>query len=93
MQDKIRSHIDRNIGSRAPILEDKYNIPYLEAAILETLRIMSNVPLLLPHKTTRDVEFEGYHIPQNTQVSVVIEVIESKNSHFVFIHKITQLYS
>lgn len=73
MQDKIRYDIDRNIGSRVPRLEDKSNIPYLEAAILETLRIMSNVPLFLPHKTTTDVEFEGYNIPRNTQVNVVIQ--------------------
>ena len=68
VQEMLHQELDRVIGPhRSPGLEDKENLPYLEATITETLRI-SSVGAFAPHKTTVDTTLQGYHIPRNTTV-------------------------
>lgn len=41
---------------------------YTEAVMLEVFRRSSIVPFGVFHKTTQDVEFQGYTIPEGTSV-------------------------
>ncbi len=41
-------------------------MPYSEAVISEILRITSAAPITVPHTTTSDLVFHGYHIPIGT---------------------------
>ncbi|KAJ8025847.1 Cytochrome P450 2D15 [Holothuria leucospilota] len=51
-----------------PSYADRSKFPYLQAFILETMR-MSNVgPLGVPHQTERALEFFGYDFPKDTLV-------------------------
>ena len=69
VQQMLHQELDQVIGpDRLPGLEDKKNLPYLEATITETLRISSLVPLSVPHKTTVDTTLQGYSIPKGTTV-------------------------
>ncbi|XP_020896628.2 steroid 17-alpha-hydroxylase/17,20 lyase [Exaiptasia diaphana] len=71
IQDKLHAELDRVVGrdpKTAPTIKDRENLPYLEASILETMRMASPVPLAVPHKTTRDTTVQGYSIPKNTTV-------------------------
>ena len=43
-------------------------MPYVEACILEIMRLSSLAPFGIAHGTTADVEFKGYRIPKNTLV-------------------------
>ena len=70
VQHRIQIQIDHMIGQRMPKLSDRGSLPLVEAAILETLRYQSIVPLLIPHMTTCDVEFHGYSFPKGTQVDI-----------------------
>ena len=64
----IKSWI-KSIGpDRLPELDDKKNLPHLEATITETLSLSSLVPLSIPHKTTLDTTLQGYSIPKGTTV-------------------------
>ena len=68
---KLHQELDHVFGAeRLPELEDKKNLPYLEATIPETLRITSLGPLAIPHKTTVDTTLQGYNIPKNTTVLI-----------------------
>lgn len=44
-------------------------MPYTEATIEETQRILTLLPLLV-HKTMSDVEIGGYWIPKDTGVGI-----------------------
>lgn len=44
-------------------------LPYLEAVISEVIRINSIAPLTAPHRTTEDVEINGYTIPKVSALS------------------------
>ncbi|KAL9961429.1 hypothetical protein ACROYT_G030367 [Oculina patagonica] len=69
VQQKLHQELDQVIGpDRLPELEDKKNLPYLEATITETLRLSSVGPLAIPHKATVDTTLQGYSIPKGTTV-------------------------
>ena len=66
---KIIAEVDTIIGnSRPPSLEDRRNMPYTEAFLLEVHRYTSEVPLGVPHMCQKDVVFEGYDIKKGSIV-------------------------
>ncbi|PVD36530.1 hypothetical protein C0Q70_03515 [Pomacea canaliculata] len=63
---KIQQEIDSTVEHRAPSLDDRRSCPFTEAAILEVIRITSNVPLGVWHETREDIVTDGYCIPRGT---------------------------
>ncbi|GAB6030774.1 hypothetical protein CHUAL_007622 [Chamberlinius hualienensis] len=69
IQQKVQNEIDRVIGrERQPSYNDRLNMPYTEAIILEVHRIVSLIPLSLPHRNVKEVTMRGYVIPKNTMI-------------------------
>lgn len=67
--EKIYNEISENIGlERPPSMQDRPRLRYLQAVILETLRIGNVVPLSLIHKSTEDAFIGGYFIPKNSMI-------------------------
>ena len=58
------------VCSRAgvPDYTQRDELPLLQASVQELLRLISHVPLSLPHYTTEDTQLQNYTVPQNTQV-------------------------
>ena len=67
-QTKAQKNIDNVLGVNLPRLTDRSKLPYVEAAILETLRLGVIVPMSGPQAATHDVKFQGYIIPKETTV-------------------------
>ncbi|XP_077998359.1 cytochrome P450 2U1-like [Glandiceps talaboti] len=71
VQRKVQEEIDRVVGrDRLPHWEDRLQMPYTEATILEFQRVNPVLPLAVPHATTENVEFRGYSIPKGTMVFI-----------------------
>ncbi|MEW8545250.1 MAG: cytochrome P450 [Candidatus Thiodiazotropha sp.] len=69
LEAKLHFEIDDVIGkTRAPSLEDRSKMPYLEATIMEALRLANVAPLAVPHSVADDVIFKGYLIPKDTTI-------------------------
>ncbi|XP_073713849.1 cytochrome P450 2K1-like [Misgurnus anguillicaudatus] len=68
IQDQVQEEIDKVIGERQPVTEDRKNLPYTDAVIHETQRLANIVPMSLPHMTSCDVNFNGYFIKKGTCV-------------------------
>ncbi len=68
IQDKAYEEIVRVIGKRDPKLEDRQNMSFVEAIILEAHRYISLVQVLVPHYCTSDSELSGYLIPEGTMI-------------------------
>ena len=65
IQRKAYDEIDRVVGkNRLPEIEDRDNLPYIDAIVKEALRWHPVAPMAFPHMTTEDDFFNGYLIPK-----------------------------
>ncbi|KAG8228077.1 hypothetical protein J437_LFUL009049, partial [Ladona fulva] len=65
VQAKMHEELDRVIGKdRFPTLDDKPNLPYVNAVLLEILRYCNVVPMTVPHRCLKSTEFRGYTITE-----------------------------
>nr|KAG5689355.1 hypothetical protein BaRGS_019729 [Batillaria attramentaria] len=64
----IQAEVDRVVGSREPRLEDRPRCSYTEAAILESMRFLTLLPLGVSHKARDEVQFRGFTIPKGTLI-------------------------
>nr|GLL19406.1 cytochrome P450 81E8-like [Ipomoea trifida] len=71
VMDKARAEIDNLVGQeRAIEEEDLPKLKYLQNIILETFRLFSSAPLLVPHCSSDDCKIGGYDIPRGTMLLV-----------------------
>ncbi|XP_041942129.1 cytochrome P450 2K1-like [Alosa sapidissima] len=68
IQDRVQEEIDRVIGGRQPVVEDRKSLPFVDAVIHETQRLANIVPMSIPHTTSCDVHFQGFFIKKGTTV-------------------------
>ncbi|KAK7099993.1 steroid 17-alpha-hydroxylase/17,20 lyase-like [Littorina saxatilis] len=64
----IQEEIDRAVGQRTPTLDDRKNLHFTEATLLEVLRFMRIFPLGLPHVVSQDIHVRGYRIPKHAVI-------------------------
>ncbi|TDL20318.1 cytochrome P450 [Rickenella mellea] len=71
IQKKAQEQIDSVVGrDRLPEFSDRVSLPYVEAIIKETLRWQPAGPMGVPHQTTADDEYKGYHIPKGAMILI-----------------------
>ncbi|XP_038150207.1 cytochrome P450 2K1-like [Cyprinodon tularosa] len=68
IQEQVQEELRNVIGDRQVQVADRRSLPFTDAVIHETQRLASIVPNALPHKTSRDITFQGYQIKKGTTV-------------------------
>lgn len=79
--DQVQDELRRVIGDRMVQVSDRKNLPFTDAVIHEIQRLASIVPTALPHKTSKDVTFQGYFIKKvgpKEQKNVKKQIYEMK---------------
>lgn len=67
VQHKAQKEIDTVVGSdRLPAVEDRVQLPYIEAVFKECLRWRVVAPMGLPHASVEEYIFRGYRIPKGS---------------------------
>lgn len=67
VQCRVQQEIDEVIGQvRHPEMADQARMPFTNAVIHEVQRFADILPLGVPHKTSRDIEVQGFLIPKGT---------------------------
>ncbi|KAG8212997.1 cytochrome P450 [Butyriboletus roseoflavus] len=65
VQERAQAEIDVVVGiDRLPNFDDRPNLPFVEAILMETLRMYAVAPLAIPHGTTEDDIYEDVFIPK-----------------------------
>ena len=67
-QEDVQRQLDEVVGDRNPSLNDRPNLPLIQATIIETLRVGNVVPLAVPHVTLTETTMCGYRVPKDTIV-------------------------
>ena len=65
-QTKVQQEIDDVLGDRPPTLDDRGQLSYTEATIMEIQRLGSIAPQAVPHRAYSDINVRGYRIPRDT---------------------------
>ncbi|KPP56317.1 hypothetical protein Z043_126086, partial [Scleropages formosus] len=80
IQGRVREELTRVTGSRQPRVEDRKNLPYTDAVIHEIQRMANILPMSVPHITSCDVMFQGFHIKKGTTVyPLLMSVLYDEN--------------
>ena len=74
-QGDIQCQLDKVVGERSPSLDDRSNLPLIEATIMETLRLANVLPFAVPHVSMADTTLCGYRVPKDTIVFADIESV------------------
>ncbi|XP_050315796.1 probable cytochrome P450 303a1 isoform X2 [Anthonomus grandis grandis] len=69
VQKKAQDEIDAVLGNRAPCLNDRSKMPYMEAIVLEALRMFGCRAFAVPHRAVKDTYLGGYLIPKDILVT------------------------
>ncbi|KAK0501134.1 cytochrome P450 [Armillaria luteobubalina] len=71
VQARAQAEVDAVIGhgTRLPNFDDRPQLPYIDAIVLETLRWNPVVPLGIAHRTMKEDVYRGYYIPAGTTVT------------------------
>ncbi|KAM9323959.1 uncharacterized protein PAF06_020207 [Gastrophryne carolinensis] len=80
---KVYKEVDQIIGrDRMPKLPDRNQMPYTDAVIHEIQRFSDLLPLGVPRKTTKDVEYNGYFLPKGTNVYPMLSTVLKDQTRF-----------
>ncbi|KAF2363760.1 Cytochrome P450 [Trinorchestia longiramus] len=75
VQAKVHKSLDEVVPTeRLPSLNDRSQLQYVDAMLLDVLRLSSLAPISLIHRAMTDVTFEGYTIPTDTSVLICAEL-------------------
>ncbi|KAL1980669.1 hypothetical protein VTN96DRAFT_3649 [Rasamsonia emersonii] len=73
VQKKAQAEIDRVCGTeRAPQFSDFEALPYINCIIKEGLRWRPTARTALPHRVTKDDEYNGYLIPKGSTIFIAV---------------------
>ncbi|XP_050460249.1 probable cytochrome P450 303a1 [Cataglyphis hispanica] len=71
VQKKAHEEIDKVLGrDRFPTLADRSRMPYIQAVVLESLRMFMGRTLNVPHRALKDTSIVGHKIPKDTMLIV-----------------------
>ncbi|XP_048521599.1 probable cytochrome P450 303a1 [Dendroctonus ponderosae] len=83
VQKMAQKEIDAVLAGRPPSLQDRTNMPYMEAIVLEGLRMFGGRAFTVPHRALRDTNLGGYIIPKVSFFGLVASFC-GKSPGFVF---------
>ncbi|XP_012791248.2 cytochrome P450 2C21-like [Sorex araneus] len=80
---KAQKEIERVIGKqRSPCMQDRSNMPYMDALVHEVQRFIDLIPYILPHTVTRNIKFREYFFPKGTEILISLSSVLHDGKEF-----------
>ena len=86
VKQRLQTDINKVVpDARLPSLDDKAKLPYVEAFIMELLRIANIAPFGLPHAVQgdSDVVFDGYRIPKDCSILFNFQSVHLDRTNYI----------
>ncbi|KAJ8922282.1 hypothetical protein NQ315_004221 [Exocentrus adspersus] len=81
VQKNVQKELDAEVGrNRWPNLNDRINLKYTEAVIMEIQRRNNIAPVGIAHRVTKNTELLGYSIPEGTIVLTSLYSVHMDNN-------------
>ncbi|KAJ7506022.1 cytochrome P450 [Mycena galericulata] len=68
VQKKLQAEIDACLTERLPTFADRPQLPFMEATLVEVMRLIPPLPLAVPHRLDEDDVYRGMFIPRGSLV-------------------------
>ncbi|SJL09762.1 uncharacterized protein ARMOST_13143 [Armillaria ostoyae] len=69
VQAKVQAELDAVVGhARLPNFDDRAQLPYINAVVLEALRWNPALPMGVDHRCVKEDVYRGYHIPADMAI-------------------------
>ncbi|XP_078684905.1 cytochrome P450 2D4-like [Branchiostoma floridae x Branchiostoma belcheri] len=81
IQRKVQQELDAVVGEGLPALSHRSQLPYVNACLLEVMRIRTAAPFT-GHATTETVKLGQYDIPKGTQVLLNLYAMHMNPAHW-----------
>ncbi|XP_019634956.1 PREDICTED: cytochrome P450 2D4-like [Branchiostoma belcheri] len=81
IQRKVQQELDAVVGGGLPALSHRSQLPYVNACLLEVMRIRTAAPFT-GHATTETVKLGQYDIPKGTQVLLNLYAMHMDPAHW-----------
>ncbi|XP_054289481.1 methyl farnesoate epoxidase-like [Macrosteles quadrilineatus] len=83
IHDRVLAEIEEVVGNcRPPSLQDKPNMPYTEALIMEVLRFTNIATVTVPHRAKQQVLLDSYIIPKDVTLLVSLYSVHMDPDHW-----------
>ncbi|XP_078694161.1 cytochrome P450 2D6-like [Branchiostoma floridae x Branchiostoma belcheri] len=82
IQKKVQQELDAVVGDGQPTLSHRPQLPYVNACLLETMRIRTLLPLSVPHATSQDVKVQEFDIPEGTKILLNMQSVHMDSAYW-----------
>ncbi|KAI8985516.1 cytochrome P450 [Pilobolus umbonatus] len=83
-QDKARAELDTFVNRyhRLPTFKERNETPYTFALLRECMRFRAVTPFGTPHVTTKDIDVDGYLIPEGSTIFAGMEAMHFNSNNY-----------
>lgn len=83
IQEKVHKDIDAVLGdAQLPTLNDKTQLSYVEAVLMEVARFFHIVPISGPRRALKSTKLGGYTIPKNTTILIGLRTVQMDKEYW-----------
>ncbi|XP_071490170.1 cytochrome P450 2J6-like [Diadema antillarum] len=83
VQSRVQKELDQVVGrDRFPRLDDRKDLPYTNAVVLECMRLGNVTPFSVPHVAAESTSVKGYHIPKGSVILANLSKVLHDESHW-----------
>ncbi|KAB7494920.1 Methyl farnesoate epoxidase, partial [Armadillidium nasatum] len=80
---RIHKELDEVVGrDRYPTVRDRPSLVYTDATLMEVLRMRGPLPIMIPHRVTKDATVCGFNLPSDTLLLINVFSVQMDKKYW-----------